>query len=794
MISTAAIRRSRLAILSLALAPCVSILAAADRTFKTSPTLATESHALVQLLEQDQFNRANIHLSDYGEVIPDYMTALDVQHMFFLESDKNTFMAKYNGPTVYEQVNRGDIGAAYEIYNLYSDRVQARINWIFAELKKPMDLEGDETFAPDRTKSEWPATAADSENVWRLRLKYEVIEELLSAKAKPAVTPDLKPADAAIQKPVDATTPSTTAAASPDLGNPTAGASTAAAAPAAVANADPVAEAKETVRKRYEGILKNMGDVEAGDLAEWYLTSIAGLYDPHSDYMSAADNEEFTIQMKLQLVGIGAVLQLKDDYCTIEELVSGGPADLGHQLKPGDRIIAVAQDGKDPVDIVGKQLPKVVAMIRGDKGTRVHLTVEPSGANGGSARKEIVITRDVVKLDSARAHGALFQVPGTDGKTVPIGVITLPEFYGPADDDEAAPNNGSASQDVAKLITQMTSAGAKGMVLDLRHNGGGYLGEAINIAGLFIPKGPVVQVADIEGHEQVDSSVNAKAAYDGPMAVLTDRFSASASEIVAGALQNYGRAVVIGDNSTHGKGTVQMVIPMANVTPELAATPDKTGAAKITIQKFYLPNGSSTQLRGVVADITLPSIDDALPIGESSLPHALIWDRKPSAPSFTGKPLDAKFLDSLRELSLARQTQLPEFAYLKKDVDWATAREEQKLFLLNLDNLRKQKTGDDTFIKQMKAERDELAKSDDYPHTEFWVSPRPAPRIKAPKTDDDDDEDDTIILGVDADEPYPKMDVYLREALRVVDDAINVGQDHEFWISDHAPLTVAGKG
>jgi len=794
MISTAAIRRSRLAILSLALAPCVSILAAADRTFKTSPTLATELHALVQLLEQDQFNRANIHLSDYGEVIPDYMTALDVQHMFFLESDKNTFMAKYNGPTVYEQVNRGDIGAAYEIYNLYSDRVQARINWIFAELKKPMDLEGDETFAPDRTKSEWPATAADSENVWRLRLKYEVIEELLSAKAKPAVTPDLKPADAAIQKPVDATTPSTTAAASPDLGNPTAGASTAAAAPAAVANADPVAEAKETVRKRYEGILKNMGDVEAGDLAEWYLTSIAGLYDPHSDYMSAADNEEFTIQMKLQLVGIGAVLQLKDDYCTIEELVSGGPADLGHQLKPGDRIIAVAQDGKDPVDIVGKQLPKVVAMIRGDKGTRVHLTVEPSGANGGSARKEIVITRDVVKLDSARAHGALFQVPGTDGKTVPIGVITLPEFYGPADDDEAAPNNGSASQDVAKLITQMTSAGAKGMVLDLRHNGGGYLGEAINIAGLFIPKGPVVQVADIEGHEQVDSSVNAKAAYDGPMAVLTDRFSASASEIVAGALQNYGRAVVIGDNSTHGKGTVQMVIPMANVTPELAATPDKTGAAKITIQKFYLPNGSSTQLRGVVADITLPSIDDALPIGESSLPHALIWDRKPSAPSFTGKPLDAKFLDSLRELSLARQTQLPEFAYLKKDVDWATAREEQKLFLLNLDNLRKQKTGDDTFIKQMKAERDELAKSDDYPHTEFWVSPRPAPRIKAPKTDDDDDEDDTIILGVDADEPYPKMDVYLREALRVVDDAINVGQDHEFWISDHAPLTVAGKG
>jgi len=336
-------------------------------------------------------------------------------------------------------------------------------------------------------------------------------------------------------------------------------------------------------------------------------------------------------------------------------------------------------------------------------------------------------------------------------------------------------------------------------VLDLRHNGGGFLGEAINLAGLFIPRGPVVQVVDSTGDKQVDSSDNATVAYDGQLAVLTDRFSASASEIVAGALQNYGRAIVIGDSSTHGKGTVQQVIEMKNLTRELAMSKDKTGAAKITIQKFYLPNGSSTQLKGVVADIALPSIDDSLPIGESSLQHALIWDRKPSAPSFSGQALDARVLASLREKSLSRQSRLPEFAYLKKDVDWFKSRQEQKLVLLNLDERRKQKSGDDAFIKEIKAEREELAKTD-YPHSEFWVAPKPPPRIKAPKTADDgsvanpdDNEDDDTSLSTDEDEPYPKMDVYLRETLRIIDDAINLGSDHEYWVSDHAPLTVAGK-
>jgi len=812
MMFTAALRRFGLAILSLALAPCASTLSAADRTFTTTPSLATEATTLVKLLELYHYNRANVRSSDYSEVIPDYMAALDGQHMFFLGSDKKSFTTKYNGPTVYSQVAyQGDIDAAYEIYDIYANRVQSRINWIFGELKKPIDLEGNETFAADRTKAEWPATAADSDDLWRLRLKFELIGELLSAKVKDVSAQ----AHSGTTASATGDGPILSVSGKASTGNPAtmpdpgaASDKTAAAAdskpteiaanpPKPATPVDPVAKAKETVRKRYERMLKNMGDIEGGDLAELYLTSIASLYDPHSNYWSAADYEEFGIQMKLQLVGIGAVLQLKDDYCTIEELVPGGPADLGHQLKPGDKIIAVSQENKEPVDIIGMKLRKVVEMIRGERGSRVHLTVEPSGSNDASARKQIVITRDVVKLNSARAHAGLFQVPDAGGKTVPIGVITLPEFYGPADDAQAAAEKSSASQDVAALIAQLKTQGVKGMVLDLRHNGGGFLGEAINLAGLFIPRGPVVQVVDSTGDKQVDSSDNATVAYDGQLAVLTDRFSASASEIVAGALQNYGRAIVIGDSSTHGKGTVQQVIEMKNLTRELAMSKDKTGAAKITIQKFYLPNGSSTQLKGVVADIALPSIDDSLPIGESSLQHALIWDRKPSAPSFSGQALDARVLASLREKSLSRQSRLPEFAYLKKDVDWFKSRQEQKLVLLNLDERRKQKSGDDAFIKEIKAEREELAKTD-YPHSEFWVAPKPPPRIKAPKTADDgsvanpdDNEDDDTSLSTD--EPYPKMDVYLRETLRIIDDAINLGSDHEYWVSDHAPLTVAGK-
>jgi carboxyl-terminal processing protease len=730
-------------------------LAADDHKFSTSPTLSAEAQTLIQLLETDHYNRGAVTSNDYPQVIPEYMSALDGQHLFFLESDKDDFAKRFGNNVYYNVSYLGKIDSAYDIFNIYDQRVISRVGWIFGELKNPFDFTTSDTFRLDRSKSPWPATKVEADELWHKRLKFEILAELLNKKT--------------------------------------------------------LDQAREVVRKRYERILKTVGETDGSELSEIFLTTIAGLYDPHSTYMSADYLEDFGIQMKLQLVGIGAMLGLEDDTCSVKEIVPGGPADLNRQLKPGDKIVAVAQDGVEPVEIIGMKLRKIVDMIRGNKGTRVHLIVQPADATDSSVRKEIIITRDVVKLNSARARAAVFQVPGADGQPQPLGVVTLPAFYGPADEGDTDNDKTSASEDVAKLVVQLKQAGVKGLVLDLRHNGGGYLSEAIELAGLFIHKGPVVQVKGYDGEVQVDTDRAENLSYDGPMAVLVDRFSASASEIVTGALKDYGRAVVIGDSSTHGKGTVQATFEMKRLSHELEHSPAKTGAAKITIQKFYLPDGSSTQLKGVVSDIVLPSVDEFLPIGESDLPHALVWDKIKTS-TFNGEPINAKVLDRLRAESAARQSGLEEFAYVRKYVDWFKVRQAEKLVSLNLEDRRKQKVSDDAFRKEIRVERDLLAKAD-YPYKEFRLgapAPAKAPAPAGPdaakpaaskdaakvapaKDPDDDDEAADVEDDANAD-TYGKLDVGLREALRVVDDAIELGHDHEYWASNHAPLTAVAKG
>ncbi|HEX3729883.1 MAG TPA: carboxy terminal-processing peptidase, partial [Opitutaceae bacterium] len=701
--SLSLLRRRRLAVLWAAVllggpglfgapgAPGAPASLGSDRRFSTASGLSQEAMTLVTLLEQAQYNRAAIHPSDYAGAIHDYMMGMDAQHLFFLSSDETDFTARY-GKSLYDNVRfLGNVDPAYDMFYVYQRRAQKRINWIFAQLKQNFDFTANDTYGADRSKSEWPATEAVADELWQRRLKFELIQEMLNKKTQD--------------------------------------------------------QAKEIVRKRYVRALKSIGETEGTELAESYLDCITHLYDPHSDYMSAETYDDFSIQMRLQLVGIGAILGSDEDYCVVKELVAGGPADLAGQLHPNDKIVSVSDDDEDPVDVIGMKLTRIVKLIRGKKGTRVHLTVVPAAATDTSVRKQVVITRDLVQLNSARAHGALFQVPAGDGKTVPIGVIDLPAFYGPGDSG-STDNSPLASQDIATLIGQLKQAGMKGLVLDLRHNGGGFLSEAVNVAGLFLPLGPVVQVKDSEGQDQVDEDTDSKVAYEGPLAVLVDRFSASASEIVTGALQNYGRAVVIGDKSTHGKGTVQTVLEMKNLSELLAHSPEKTGAAKITIQKFYLPNGDSTQLRGVVSDIVLPSIDDFLPgIGESDLPHAMVWDQIPGVP-FDGHALPHKLVEQLRRDSADRQNQLEEFSFQRKDVDWYRARIDEKLISLNLADRQKQKISDDAFKKQMDAERALLTKGN-FAYQEYRVAPAPPPRVKAPKKKDagdsgngDNEEDD----------------------------------------------------
>jgi carboxyl-terminal processing protease len=716
---------------------------AQDRKFSTSDSLKAEATTLVKLLEQAHYARDSVRSADYSTVVADYMAELDGQHLFFLGSDKATFTEKYGKNVYYNTAFLGNIDAAYDIFAVYQTRVENRVNWIFEELNKETDFTAQETYRADRTKSEWPNNPTAADDLWRKRLKFELLGEILNKK-------------------------------SPE-------------------------EAKKTIHKRYERMLKNVAEIEGDNLAELYLSTIAHLYDPHSTYFSPQTFEDFGIQMKLKLYGIGALLGLEDDNCIVKEIVPGGPADIGRVLKPNDKIISVAQSGKEPVEIIGMKLRKIVDMIRGEKGSDVHLLVQPADATDPSVRKEIIITRDMVKLNSARARAAVFQVPGSEGKEQSLGVITLPAFY--ADDDgDTDSEKSTASKDVARLIEQLKKQDVQGVVLDLRRNGGGYLTEAIELAGLFIKKGPVVQVKNYNGEIQVDTDNNESIAYSGPLAVLVDRFSASASEIVTGALQNYGRAAVIGDTSTHGKGSVQSVVEMRQVNQALRfatnkdGSPVKTGAAKFTIQKYYLPSGDSTQLKGVIPDIVLPSVSSHMSgIGESDLPHALVWDKIPTS-SFDGAPLDSKVLTPLRQSSLERQAKLEEFAFLRKNIDWFKARQEQKLISVNLEERQKQKEADDAFRKQMNAEKKVIAKGD-FTFKEFRLGPPPQPRIKAPKKDADkdpgDEDEDT---AEEENDTYVKADIHLREALRIVNDAVALGANRELWASNRPPLTAARGG
>ena len=725
-----AFRSLRFLVTPFALVLAVTASFAADdrKQFSTSTTLAAEAMTLTKLLDELHYNHDSVRSADFASVIPDYMEELDGQRLFFLGTDRVKFEADFGRNVYYNTAFLGNINAAYEIFYVYQTRVQTRIAWIFEQLKGDFDFTSADHYRADRSKAEWPADPAASDELWQKRLKFELLGEVLNKKT--------------------------------------------------------IEEAKEKVKKRYDRMLKNLSEIEGKDLAEIYLTTIAKLYDPHSTYFSAETYEDFGIQMRLKLVGIGALLGVEDDICIVKEIVPGGPADLGRQLKPNDKIISVGEKGGEPVDIFGMKLRKIVDKIRGKKGTEVSLIVQPADATDTSVRREILITRDTVKLNSARARAGVFDLPveGAEGKSRKLGVITLPAFYAEGDEGDTDSERSSASKDVARLIEILKKENIEGLVLDLRRNGGGFLAEAIELAGLFIQKGPVVQVKNFTGEIHVDRDKDARIAYTGPLAVLVDRFSASASEIVTGALQNYGRAIVVGDSSTHGKGTVQQVIEMKQVSIPLARSPQKTGAAKFTIQKYYLPSGASTQLKGVVPDIVLPSIEDHLPIGEADLPRALVWDQIKSS-EFEGEPLNPNVLTPLRQASLDRQSKLEEFVYLRKQVDTFKTRQEQKLISLNLDERQRQKSGDDELRKEMKAEKDRLAKND-FTFKPFYLGPPPTPRIKAPKKDDEEDFDSD-----DENETYAKVDVHLREALRVVNDAVELGGNRELWASNRAPLT-----
>jgi carboxyl-terminal processing protease len=702
-----------------------------DRDYATNPLMQNEVRTLKQMLDYVHFNRNALRSEDYPKLITDYVALLDPQRLYFTASDEQSLRRLY-GPTLENNIAfSGNIDAAFRIYGLFEQRVRSRVTWVHEQLAKDIDLTADDTYMIDRSKAPWPADQAEADALWMRRLKAELINEILNKK-----TPEA---------------------------------------------------AKATMAKRFDRFLKNTSEVHPDEIEARFLTAFTRLYDPHSSYFSATDLEDFNVDINLHLVGIGAVLTVDEEgYCKIVSVVPGGPADLTGKVKANDKIVAVQQDGQEAVDVIGMRNKQIVQMIRGTKGTKVTLSIIPQKAVDQSKTELVTITRDVIKINQARASAEIFEVPDATGKISPIGVISLNSFYGePGDTDDAT--RASASNDVAELIGKLKKENITALVLDLRRNGGGLLSEAINLTGLFIDQGPVVQVRDSAGRVSVGRDTNQSIAYDGPLAILTSRFSASASEIFAGAMQNYGRAVIIGDSSTYGKGTVQVIFEMQNYLPKLARDYGKAGAAKLTTQKYYLPNGSSTQKRGVTPDIVLPSIDDFIEVGEATEPNALVWDEINSAP-FDGKPLNQAFVGPLLAASKQRQQALEEFSVLKQNIDWFKQRTEQKTVSLNLEKRRAEKDAIEATGKKFDADFKVLAKNDFAKHEvklDAVIKNPPPPEPPIAEGDTDADADHTAAA---------KFDVHLRETLRVLADAVRLADTPVWAKRTPMPATALPRG
>jgi len=444
----------------------------------------------------------------------------------------------------------------------------------------------------------------------------------------------------------------------------------------------PPAEAREKLHRRYRSFAKRMHQMTADELLETYLSSLTSSFDPHTSFMSPGTLENFEIGMRLELDGIGAQLKSEDGYTTIVELTPGGAAERDGRLKSRDRVIGVGQGAEgEIVDTVDMNLNEVVKLIRGKRGTVVRLKVIPVGETAPTIYD---ITRDKIELKDAEARGEIIE-HGTkkDGSPYRIGVINLPSFYM----DMAAAQQGqanfkSSTRDTERLLDDFRREQVDCVVLDLRNNGGGSLPEAIKLTGLFIDRGPVVQIKDADQQVRPYDDIDAGVAWDGPLVVLANKFSASASEILAGAIQDYHRGLIVGDDSTHGKGTVQSLLDLGRQLFRRFDNAPSLGAIKITMQQFYRPSGASTQLEGVKSDVTLPSLTTHLPVGEADLDHAIEFDRVPAARYEPEGRVTDRVVAMLQERSLQRVAANQEFQELAEDIARYKKRKDEKTISL----------------------------------------------------------------------------------------------------------------
>jgi carboxyl-terminal processing protease len=673
----------------------ITLQAPAYAEFEQTKEMAEQTRWVVNTINSRHYLRGNMEQLNGTEIVEAFTESFDYGRMYFLRSEVDDFVFRF-GDAMEDFLKKGNLYAAFEIYADYQENARNRTEWAYDRLSKDFDFSTHTSFTPDRRDAEWPATRAESDDLWERRLKYELLNELLSLAGEDkeeeleygeTPNPDL------VKAQNEAFDPSKIERL---LNDPE-------------FMAETLDMAREKIRRRYERNLNFIADREAAEVQESFINAMTQLFDPHSSFLSADTLESFNSAVQNSFVGIGALLQDDDGICTIKQILPGGPAEESGLLHDEDKILGVAQ-GKDGEfeDVVDMQLRYIVRKIKGEKGTIVRLLIRPGTAGDPSARKEVSITRGEVKLTANLASAQLIEIPSPNGELIPVGVIELPSFYG---NIGAGGTLTTTSGDVSELLKKLRAAGAQGIILDLRMNGGGLLSEAVRVAGLFIPVGPVVQVRNPDGHVDVLSDRDLNLEWDGPLIVLTSRFSASASEIVAGALQDHGRALIVGNSSTHGKGTVQEVYHM-NTRPAFSwfQTPVKPQArpvaSKITIKQFYLPGGSSTQLKGVPSDIALPSVNEFLPIGESDLPHALDWNKIDEVNWLNdwkklkiSSPENPQLKAALAQQSAERQQTLEEFTFLKDQIEWRRKRYDEKAISLNLQQRIAHKIKDQQYIE-----------------------------------------------------------------------------------------------
>jgi carboxyl-terminal processing protease len=763
-------------------------------------------------LERAHFSRMRFRDEVSAKLFERYLESLDPQRVYFLQGDYDEF-AKYKTRLDDLTMIEKDVQPAYEIFNRFLQRFDQQYVHVTGLLKsEDFRFDSEERVQLNRKEEARPKDLAEARKLWRDRLRYEYLTEKLNQTAIPELSTNVwrKVAGVGSEQPLPETLPSSVKRplgtnvltdlealvgkvhASETLAKVNDGKwTTRKEVETYLAGKLPEERRKDTLDKlarRYNRTLRTLKQYEPDEVLQLYLDSLAHSYDPHSNYFGKSELDSFSISMNLTLFGIGATLQSEDGYTVIRNVVPGSPAEKSKQIKVGDKIVAVAQgDDGEWVDVVDEKLKRVVEQIRGTKGTRVRLTTIPAGGDD-SARKVVSLVRDEVKLEDSEAKAKIVELPTSAGKTQRVGVIDLPSFYAsfPVGVAGQGTRKKSTTADVSKLIRKLQAEKVEGIILDLRRNGGGSLEEAVNLTGLFIKSGPVVQVKEFNGRVVQDDDEDPSVLYDGPLMVLTSRFSASASEIVAGALQDYGRAVVVGDVNTHGKGTVQTIQELGMILPD---SPVHPGAVKLTIRKFYRASGESTQLKGVVPDVILPGVNNLLETGESSLTNALPWDTIASA-EFDRLNRIQPYLGQLRDRSSNRIAGDRDWDYIRQDVEIYRKKLAEKTISLNYDQRVRERLDDRARGEVRKKEL--AARGQKEPTTyELTLKSAEEPGLPAPvgktnavaKANDPHSPGKTPAEGSKADpddegelenQPDQAVDVHLREAERILIDLIEL--------------------